>query len=55
MFKIVCVTNRKLCERDFLEQIENVAKCKPDMIVLREKDLDEETIKRIQDSYHLYL
>jgi thiamine-phosphate pyrophosphorylase len=40
MFKVLCVTNRKLCG-DFLAQIENVASKKPDGIILREKDLTE--------------
>ena len=40
MFKIICVTNRKLCKGDFLEQIEKIAKAKPDALILREKDLE---------------
>lgn len=41
MFEIVCVTNRKLCEGDFLKKIEQIAKAKPAAILLREKDLPE--------------
>lgn len=42
MFKIIAVTNRKLCHIDFLEQIEILAKSEVDLIILREKDLSEE-------------
>lgn len=42
MFKIIAVTNRKLCHIDFLEQIEILAKSEVDSIILREKDLSEE-------------
>lgn len=38
---IIAVTNRKLCERPFEEQIERVCKLKPKAIILREKDLSE--------------
>lgn len=40
MYKI-CVTNRKLVENDFLEQLKKVITLEPDMIILREKDLSE--------------
>lgn len=40
MFKIICVTNRVLCET-FLSQIEAVADAHVDGIILREKDLPE--------------
>lgn len=39
MFKIICVTNRKLCG-DFLTRIEALYKCGAE-IILREKDLSE--------------
>ncbi len=42
MKNIITVTNRNLCERPFLEQIERVCKQRPRAIVLREKDLTEE-------------
>lgn len=38
--KMLAVTNRKLCEGDFLERVERVAAKGPKGIVLREKDLD---------------
>ena len=41
-FKIIAVSNRKLCERPFTEQIERVCQIKPEAIILREKDLSEE-------------
>ena len=41
-FKIIAVSNRKLCDRPFLEQIERVCKIHPEAVILREKDLTEE-------------
>lgn len=49
MSKIICVTNRKLCQTEFLRQIEEVASCRPDMIVLREKDLSEQEYAVLAD------
>ena len=42
MCKIICVTNRKLCNEDFLVRIGKIAESQPDMIILREKDLSAE-------------
>ena len=42
MFDIVCVTDRALCEGEFLTRIEEIAACRPKRIILREKDLSEE-------------
>ena len=53
MFKIFCITNRKLCKDDFVQTIKRVVSSnmkltsdsnlpKPDMLILREKDLSEE-------------
>ena len=39
----ICVTNRSLCEGDFLERIADIAACRPAAIILREKDLTPET------------
>ena len=39
---MLAVTNRRLCERPFLEQIDWLASCHPAGIILREKDLEEE-------------
>lgn len=41
MFKIIVVTNRKLCHKNFLEQIERIAKTSVSAVILREKDLTE--------------
>ncbi len=38
---IICVTDRKLCRGDFLEQVERIAEGRPAAIILREKDLSE--------------
>ena len=35
-FKIIAVSNRKLCNRPFLEQIERVCKIHPEAVILRE-------------------
>lgn len=43
MYKLICVTNRNLCADDFIRQTEKVAAAHPDCIILREKDLDEDT------------
>lgn len=41
MFKTICVTNRNICEGDFLKRIETVGQGGADMLILREKDLGE--------------
>ncbi len=41
MCKLIAVTNRKLCSGDFLDQIKKLAANNVDMIVLREKDMNE--------------
>ncbi|WP_455720706.1 thiamine phosphate synthase [Agathobacter sp.] len=38
---IIAVTNRHLCSRPFMEQLERVCKLNPHAIVLREKDMPE--------------
>lgn len=59
MFKINCVTNRKLCKDDFITRIEKIASERPDSIILREKDLTEyeyeclaEKVVKICDKYN---
>lgn len=37
----ICVTNRILCKDDFLERLREIARAKPDAILLREKALPE--------------
>ena len=46
-FKIIAVSNRKLCDRPFFEQIERVCKIDPEAVILREKDLTEEEYGRL--------
>lgn len=46
MFKIICVTNRVLCET-YLSQIEKIAGAHVDGIILREKDLPKEEYKTL--------
>ncbi|WP_211171187.1 thiamine phosphate synthase [Bacillus sp. DNRA2] len=40
--KLIAITNRKLCQGDFLSRIEWLAKARPTAIMLREKDLSLE-------------
>lgn len=42
MSDILCVTNRLLCEGEFFPRLEEMAKCSPAGIILREKDLSGE-------------
>ena len=42
MYRKICVTNRALAERSFLEQLACVLATKPYAMILREKDLTEE-------------
>lgn len=49
MYRVIAVTNRKLCRRPFLEQIESVAGRKPQAIILREKDLAEEEYQELAE------
>ncbi len=41
MFKIICVTDRKLCKEDFLTRIEKIASAKPDRIIFRDKNCSD--------------
>lgn len=41
MYKVICVTNRHLAGDHFLQQIERIAGCGVDAVILREKDLSE--------------
>ncbi len=49
MSDILCVTNRRLCEYDFFSRIEEIAKCSPAGIILREKDLTEAEYKNLAE------
>ena len=47
-FKKVCVTNRHLTDRPLYEQIKVVfAISKPDIVILREKDLSEDEYREL--------
>lgn len=39
MSDIICVTNSRLCQEDFLSRIEAIAACHPKGVILREKQL----------------
>lgn len=45
----ICVTNRKLVEGDFLEQIRRVLDEKPYALILREKDLRESEYEKLAE------
>ena len=47
MSDILCVTNRKLCQEDFLTRIERISVCHPAGIILREKDMNPEDYKEL--------
>jgi len=42
MFKKICITNRSLCQGDFLDRMSQVVESHPDRIILREKDMTPE-------------
>ena len=46
---VLAISNRSLCERPFLEQIERVCKLRPDALVLREKDLSPQEYKELAE------
>lgn len=47
MFKIICVTNRNICEGDFFQRIDEIGREKVDALILREKDLSEEQYEKL--------
>ena len=47
MSNMICVTNRRLCNIEFLDQVEEIMKAKPAAVLLREKDLPEEEYKEL--------
>lgn len=49
---IISVTNRKLCSGDFLKRIELIAKHKPYMIILREKDMDFDSYTNLAEKVY---
>jgi len=58
---VIAVTNRKLCKRPFMEQLDRICQCHPKAIILREKDLQEKEyailakdVIKLCKSYHVY-
>ena len=49
--KIICVTNRSLCEGEFLKRIEDVVSCGVKAIILREKDLSAEEYQILAEKF----
>ncbi len=47
MYKKICITNRSLCKRDYLEQLKLIASWNVDAIILREKDLSENEYEKL--------
>lgn len=47
MSDLICITNRKLCSNNFLDQIEMISSAHPKAIVLREKDLSEKEYEQL--------
>ena len=45
--QIIAVTNRRLCSRPFLQQMERVCSLHPRAVILREKDLEESQYKAL--------
>ena len=41
MYDMICVTNRKLCEENFLKRLEKIVQTEVRSIILREKDLSD--------------
>ncbi len=49
MFKLICVTNRRLCQEDFSLRLAKIAAAGPDAIILREKDLPAAAYQRLAE------
>lgn len=49
MYKIMAVTNRRLCQEDFLKRIQKLTDAGVDEILLREKDLSEEAYEKLAE------
>lgn len=51
---VIAVTNRRLSQRPFLEQIKRVSQLRPEAVILREKDLSEtEYAKLAEEVYNI--
>ena len=49
MYKVLGITNRKLCKEDFLTRMERLCKAGFSALVLREKDLEEEAYLKLAE------
>lgn len=49
MYKIICVTNRRLAEGDFFVQLEKIVSAGVDYVILREKDLDKDAYRKMAE------
>lgn len=47
---LICVTNRHLCEGDFLTQIRRITAAKPTAVLLREKDLSPTAYRELVEA-----
>lgn len=50
-YKKICITNRHLVKGDFFERLEKVLQADVDMLILREKDLNEEEYQKLAISF----
>ena len=50
---VIAVTNRKLSQRPFLEQIKRVCQLRPEAIILREKDLSETEYAKLAEEVYI--
>lgn len=51
--KVIAVSNRHLCHRPYLEQVERVLKLQPRAFLLREKDLPEEEYLKLAEEVQM--
>ena len=49
MYDIICVTNRKLCEENFLIRIEKIVQSDVKYVILREKDLSADHYRQLAE------
>ena len=49
MFRIICVTNRKLCAGDFFARLAEICEGGTDYVILREKDLNVEEYAKLAE------
>ena len=45
--QILCITNRHLSVRDYMEQIREIAKARPQAVIVREKDLPQAAYEQL--------